>query len=90
MDWVLCLAISPQDVKRALRHILQHRYARLVSAKTPLRYALLCEGPEAILFEQEEIGIQINRHCPWIPRDNMRCAGASSIKEQSAVLRASR
>src|SRR5574342_158421 len=42
--------------------------------KPGLRYALLCEGDEPVLFEQGDIGIQINRHCPWIPRDNVRYA----------------
>ena len=42
--------------------------------KPGLRYALLCEGAEPVLFEQGDIGIQINRHCPWIPRDNVRYA----------------
>jgi Xaa-Pro dipeptidase len=42
--------------------------------KPGLRYALLCEGAEPVLFEQGDIGTQINRHCPWIPRDNVRYA----------------
>ena len=42
--------------------------------KPGLRYALLCEGAEAVLFEQGDIGTQIIRHCPWIPRDNVRYA----------------
>ena len=42
--------------------------------KPGLRYALLCEGAEPILFEQGDIGTQINRHCPWIPADNVRHA----------------
>src|SRR6185436_2134533 len=57
--------------------------------KPGLRYALLCEGSEPILFEQGDMGIRINSHCPWIPRDNVRSAyswikgevgGASSQK----------
>ena len=40
--------------------------------KPGLRYALLCEGSEPILFEQGDIGFQIERHSPWIPRDNVR------------------
>jgi Xaa-Pro dipeptidase len=35
---------------------------------------LLCEGAEPVLFEQGDIGTQINRHCPWLPRDNVRYA----------------
>lgn len=42
--------------------------------KPGLRYALLCEGAEPVLFEQGDIGTQINRHCPWIPGDNVRYA----------------
>ncbi|MFQ6028476.1 MAG: M24 family metallopeptidase [Dehalococcoidia bacterium] len=42
--------------------------------KPGLRYALLCEGAEPVLFEQGDIGHQINRHCPWIPADNIRYA----------------
>ena len=42
--------------------------------KPGLRYALLCEGAEPVLFEQGDIGHQINRHCPWIPADNVRYA----------------
>ena len=42
--------------------------------KPGLRYALLCDGAEPVLFEQGDIGTQINRHCPWIPRDNVRYA----------------
>ncbi|MFQ5878961.1 MAG: M24 family metallopeptidase [Dehalococcoidia bacterium] len=40
--------------------------------KPGLRYALLCQGAEPILFEQGDIGFQIQRHCPWIPRENVR------------------
>lgn len=42
--------------------------------KPGLRYALLCEGAEPVLFEQGDIGTQINRHCPWIPGGNVRYA----------------
>ncbi len=40
--------------------------------KPGLRYALLCEGAEPILFEQGDIGFQIQRHTPWIPKENVR------------------
>ncbi|MEE8442974.1 MAG: Xaa-Pro peptidase family protein [Dehalococcoidia bacterium] len=40
--------------------------------KPGLRYALLCEGAEPVLFEQGDIGLQIERHSPWIPRENVR------------------
>ena len=42
--------------------------------KPGLRYALLCQGAEPVLFEQGDIGTQINRHCPWIPAENVRYA----------------
>ncbi len=42
--------------------------------KPGLRYALLCEGAEPVLFEQGGIGTQINRHCPWLPVENVRYA----------------
>ncbi len=42
--------------------------------KPGLRYALLCQGAEPVLFEQGDIGTQINRHCPWIPQENVRYA----------------
>jgi Xaa-Pro aminopeptidase len=40
--------------------------------KPGLRYALLCEGAEPVLFEQGDIGFHIQRHSPWIPRENVR------------------
>ena len=42
--------------------------------KPGLRYALLCQGAEPVLFEQGDIGTQINRHCPWLPEENVRYA----------------
>jgi Xaa-Pro aminopeptidase len=42
--------------------------------KPGLRYALLCKGGEPVLFEQGDIGTQINRHCPWLPKENVRYA----------------
>lgn len=42
--------------------------------KPGLRYALLCQDAEPVLFEQGDIGAQINRHCPWIPAENVRHA----------------
>ena len=57
--------------------------------KPGLRYALLCEGAEPILFEQGDIGFQIQRHAPWIPKENVRwsyawikgAAGAASTQQ---------
>ena len=40
--------------------------------KPGLRYALLCGDGKPILFEQGDIGVQINRHCPWLPEENIR------------------
>jgi Xaa-Pro aminopeptidase len=40
--------------------------------KPGLRYALLCGDGLPILFEQGDIGVQINRHCPWLPEENIR------------------
>jgi len=42
--------------------------------KPGLRYALLIEGQEPILYEQGDIGIHIKRHSPWIPPANVRYA----------------
>ncbi len=40
--------------------------------KPGLRYAILVEGQEPILFEQGDIGIHVQRHSPWLPADNVR------------------
>jgi Xaa-Pro dipeptidase len=40
--------------------------------KPGLRYALLCGDGKPVLFEQGDIGVQINRHCPWLPEENVR------------------
>jgi len=40
--------------------------------KPGLRYALLCGDAAPVLFEQGDIGMQIQRHAPWIPEDNVR------------------
>ena len=40
--------------------------------KPGLRYALLCGDGKPVLFEQGDIGVQINRHCPWLPEENIR------------------
>src|SRR4030067_2432799 len=44
--------------------------------KPGLRYALLCGDGAPVLFEQGDIGFQIQRHAPWIPEDNIRWAYA--------------
>ena len=40
--------------------------------KPGLRYALLCGDGPPVLFEQGDIGFQIQRHAPWIPQENIR------------------
>ena len=40
--------------------------------KPGLRYALLCGDGAPVLFEQGDIGFQIQRHSPWIPPENIR------------------
>jgi len=40
--------------------------------KPGLRYALLCGDAAPVLFEQGDIGIQVERHSPWIPPENIR------------------
>ena len=40
--------------------------------KPGLRYALLCGDGAPILFEQGDLGFQIERHSPWIPKENVR------------------
>jgi Xaa-Pro dipeptidase len=40
--------------------------------KPGLRYAVLCEGREPIIYEQGDIGIHLRAHSPWIPPANVR------------------
>ena len=40
--------------------------------KPGLRYALLCGDGAPVLFEQGDLGFQIERHSPWIPKENVR------------------
>jgi Xaa-Pro dipeptidase len=57
--------------------------------KPGLRYAMLCGDGDPVLFEQGDIGIQIERHSPWIPPENVRysyawikgAAGAASDQQ---------
>jgi Xaa-Pro aminopeptidase len=44
--------------------------------KPGLRYALLCGDGAPVLFEQGDLGFQIERHSPWIPKENIRCKRA--------------
>ena len=40
--------------------------------KPGLRYALLCGDDAPVLFEQGDIGLHIEKHSPWIPKENIR------------------
>ncbi len=40
--------------------------------KPGLRYVVLCEGREPIVYEQGDIGIHLKVHNPWIPPGNVR------------------
>jgi len=40
--------------------------------KPGLRYAILVEGLEPILFEQGDIGIHVEKHSPWLLKENIR------------------
>ena len=40
--------------------------------KPGLRYVVLCEGREPIVYEQGDIGIHLKAHNPWIPPGNIR------------------
>src|SRR5512135_1958631 len=40
--------------------------------KPGLRYAMLCGDDAPVLFEQGDIGMHIERHSPWIPKENVR------------------
>jgi Xaa-Pro aminopeptidase len=57
--------------------------------KPGLRYAVVCEGKQPILYEQGDIGIHILKNSPWIPPQNVRhsfawikgAAGAASTMQ---------
>lgn len=40
--------------------------------KPGLRYVVLCEGKEPIVYEQGDIGYHLEQHNPWIPKENIR------------------
>jgi Xaa-Pro dipeptidase len=40
--------------------------------KPGLRYVVLCEGQEPIVYEQGDIGFHLEVHNPWIPKENIR------------------
>jgi Xaa-Pro dipeptidase len=64
--------------------------------KPGLRYAVLIEGKEPILYEQGDIGIHILKNSPWIPPANVRhsfawikgAAGAASQMQVDKFTRA--
>src|SRR5262249_54064405 len=45
--------------------------------KPGLRYAMLCGDGAPVLFEQGDLGFQIERQSPWIPKENVRYSYAS-------------
>ena len=64
--------------------------------KPGLRYAMLCGDGRPILFEQGDIGMQVERHSPWIPKENLRhsfawikgAAGPASIQQVTKFTKA--
>ena len=40
--------------------------------KPGLRYAVLPNGKPPILFEQGDIGIHVEKHSPWLQKENIR------------------
>ncbi len=40
--------------------------------KPGLRYAILVEGKDPILYEQGDIGIHVKKHSPWLKPENVR------------------
>lgn len=40
--------------------------------KPGLRYGILVEGREPIVYEQGDIGLHLEVHSPWIPKENIR------------------
>jgi Xaa-Pro aminopeptidase len=42
--------------------------------KPGLRYALLCGDDAPVMFEQGDVGFQLERHSPWIPKENVKHA----------------
>ena len=40
--------------------------------KPGLKYAMLCGDGRPVLFEQGDIGMQVERNSPWLPKENIR------------------
>src|SRR6202140_4029836 len=63
--------------------------AMLLMYDENVRYVTLCGGDAPVLFEQGDLGFQIERHSPWIPKENVRwsyawikgAAGAASRQQ---------
>src|ERR1700731_5066836 len=61
--------------------------------KPGLRYALLCGDGAPVLFEQGDLGFHIEKHAPWIPKENVRysyawikgAAGPASLQQVNKV-----
>jgi Xaa-Pro aminopeptidase len=58
--------------------------------KPGLRYGILVEGKEPIVYEQGDIGIHLKAHSPWIPPEHVRHSyswikGAAGPASQSQV-----
>ncbi len=58
--------------------------------KPGLRYAMLCGDARPILFEQGDLGFQIERHSPWMSRRTMCGTRLPGSKAPPARLRPSR
>ena len=64
--------------------------------KPGLRYALLCGDDAPVLFEQGDIGMHIEKHSPWIPKENVRysyawikgAAGPASLSQVTKFTKA--
>src|SRR3989442_6040420 len=64
--------------------------------KPGLRYAMLCGDDAPVLFEQCDIGMQIERHSPLIPKDHLRwsyarikrAAGPASLAQVKKITNA--
>ncbi len=64
--------------------------------KPGLRYGILVEGKEPIVYEQGDIGFHVKAHSPWIPEENVRysyswikgAAGAASQQQVAKFTRA--
>jgi Xaa-Pro aminopeptidase len=71
---------------RYVTHTLTPGWNRL---KPGLRYAMLAGDDPPVLFEQGDIGFHIERHSPWLPKENVRysyawikgAAGPASVQQ---------